>query len=152
MIEQQEGTSPSVRGPPVVRVEVFDGATRLADIQLDFSYPFTLFALTAPESSFTFRATDIDFSSFRDGTIDGRFRVTNISQPVPGFGRPGATFDASFAFQGIGTGSGTNGFINFGNVPVIGTQRKVTVPEPTLLVLTGAACLGLLRRRRVAHR
>lgn len=135
-------------GPPRVRVEVFDGTSRLADFEHGFSYPFTIFALTAPESAFTFNATDMDLSAFRSGNIAGRFRITNISQPVPGFGLTAPAFDVSLAFQGFGVSLGTNGYVPFGNTPVIGTERKVTVPEPGMLVLTACGLLGLARRAR----
>lgn len=139
-------------GSPQATFALYDGADLLGSYSLSFAAPTTSFAFSA--GAFTFRAGMIsgsDFSSMRDGTIDGRLLITNTSV---------VDYDFSVRSLDIARGGGPNTIGNpFTPQPVITSQvllapTVVAEPPTTALLFAGVSALLILRRcsRGVASR
>ena len=135
-------------GAPEAEVQLFNGTTLLASVDVDASL-FNTFAFVGPGSSFTYHSgIASDFSSIADGSIQGIIRVTNISVPVFGFGLPAQTNDVSVSSFMVGHADGAQQFLTFGPDPVIGTQTLVGVAEPGALGLFVLGLGGVMLVRR----
>lgn len=141
-------TSVSGFGAPEAEIQLFNGSTLLGTVDTDAG-SFNTFAFVGPGSVFNFHSAGVsDFTSIQDGSIEGVIRVTNISTPVTGFGRPAPTYDLSISSFLVGHANGPQQFLTFGPDPVIGEQTLVGVAEPGIVGLFTLAVGGMVLVRR----
>lgn len=138
-------------GAPLAEIQFFNGGTLLGTIDESASV-LNAFAFDGPGSVFAFNSVAAaDFSSIRNGSIQGVFRVTNISTAEAGFGQPAPTFDLTISDLLVGHANGAQQFLTFGPAPVIGTEALVGVAEPGAAGLFVLALGGMALIRRGAR-
>ncbi|MDX1650217.1 MAG: hypothetical protein R3263_10220, partial [Myxococcota bacterium] len=115
--------------------------------------PELLWGFVAAGSAWTENAALVsDFASIVDGTIDGRIRLIPQFGSAPASG-PGAFVDLDF-FPPPGTGMDVGvaladgiSFVTALPEPSVSSTGVVSLPEPAVGLLLGAALLGAARRR-----